>query len=842
MERVLLRVLIGFVLLMGGGVNTRVYAHSPHDVVKSIAISPGYVRDRTLFIYVLDELKRSIDGGYSWKNLENGLDNSTLVSDLVASSGDPAEYEIFIATRGNGIYRSDNRGDSWHPVNTGLENLNIRRLVLSPDFVNDRTLVALPQGDGLFVSKDGGDSWHQIAADEFFATSVSVVKDKDGIRLLAGTDKGAIYLSDEEFGDWLKRGEIAGAGKITELSLPVYEKTDNEYVTYAGTELSGLYKTVDLGKSFSHVQISPSLNSKNGAIYITSISAIKNERGTADIFVTTWNEAAFISADGGEHWKKFDKGLKKTSQADEYKNPHFFKIAVSPEYSSHGNAFVAGFSGLFRTDNKGETWTELETRPARNIEGIAVSPSFPGDQLIALAAYEGGTYVSTDSGKTWRTRNVGLRSTHLWDIAVTNNEKKEPVIFTISNRSFLTSAGNSSSWSRNEIAASKYWKYVNENFDEGSIVTRLARRFIDGPDFSFAIHIAVSPEFSTDATVFLGTRYKGILKTTDGGASWINPWQAGKGWIASLKVSPNFGNDRIVAASVRRKGFYLSTDAGKSWQSRNEGLSPLAVEYKNLGSSVIEFSPEFSEDGRIYFGTADALYLSMNQGRSWKKLNVTGEGRREFINAIGISPDFYNDGTILVSIKGRGLFKSTDKGSSFSEIAPDLILNNELLKLIRFSPAYARDHTIFAASPEEVFVSYDEGLSWSMLERPVRYENTRDNTTYYGKWKRRGNNKFSALNIHTSDVPGARAIFRFVGKQVTWFGPKSDKYGMANVYLDGKPVGKVDQFSSEQKNVSPIFTIGELSKGAHTLTIEVIDEKNKNASGHYIAIDAFEVI
>ncbi len=231
MERITLRVLFGLVLLLGGAMFTCAHAHSPHDVVKSVAISPGYAKDQTLFISVFDELKRSTDGGYSWQNLENGLDNSELVSNIATSPGDLNEYDIFVATHGNGIYRSSDHGDSWRAVNNGLDNLNIRRLALSPDYVHDQTLVALPQGTGLFVSTTGGNPWSQVADGEFFATSVSVIKDKDKIRLLVGTDKGEIYLSDEDPGSWSRRGEIAGAGKITDISLRVHEKNNNEQVT-----------------------------------------------------------------------------------------------------------------------------------------------------------------------------------------------------------------------------------------------------------------------------------------------------------------------------------------------------------------------------------------------------------------------------------------------------------------------------------------------------------------------------------------------------------------------------------------------------------------------------------
>ena len=63
----------------------------------------------------------------------------------------------------------------------------------------------------------------------------------------------------------------------------------------------------------------------------------------------------------------------------------------------------------------------------------------------------------------------------------------------------------------------------------------------------------------------------------------------------------------------------------------------------------------------------------------------------------------------------------------------------------------------------------------------------------------------------------------------------------AKVYLDGKLVDKVTQFSTVPKDATPIFTIDELPLGAHTLIIEVDNKNIDNAPGHYIAIDALEV-
>lgn len=815
------------------------HAHSPHDVIKSVAVSPFYEKDHTVFTYVFAELKRSSDGGYSWKNLERGLDNNALISDVAASQRSVSEYDTFVATLGDGVYRSSDHGISWYSINAGLSDLNIRHLAVSPDYVNDHTLVAVPQGAGLFISSNAGDSWEQIAGDEFVATSVSIISIDGSRRLLVGTDKGEIYISGKALKHWLKQGEIAGAGMITSLSSLVTRKS--KQLILVGTELDGLHETADLGKSFSHVKLYPDATNSHKSTHVTSVTAIERTESSTDVFITLWDESAFVSTNGGEDWILQDKGLKKNSQADEYNDPHFTEVVVPADYARHGEAFIAGFAGLFKTTDSAQTWSEMETRPARNIESLAVSPSFSRDHLLALASYDGGAYFSVDSGKTWKANNFGLKSTHLWHVAITDDARENLNIFMVNNNSLLALSGISESWSRNEIPVSPYWRFVLDNFDEGSFGMRLARRLLGRSEPLFATQIAVHPDYPVDKTIFLGTRYGGILKSTDAGSTWTNLCQECKAPVSSLKVSPDYEDDGVVAASVRFYGFYLSSDSGRSWEPRNNGLSSQAIQYQNLGTYVLEFSPAFAEDGRLYFGTADGLYFTQNNGQNWEQLNVTGKLQREHISAVGISPDFSDDSTMFASVKGHGLFKSTDKGRSFSEISPDLIHGNQLLKLIMFSPDYSIDHTIFAASSEEVFVSNDGGINWVMLERSTRYENTKDNFSYSQGWKHINNPASSALNIHASNIPGSKAEFYFVGEQVTWYGPASEKYGMANIYLDGVLTGKVDQYESETKRFVPIYTINGLSPGPHVLTIEVIDDKNKNASDYFIAIDALDV-
>ena len=54
-------------------VANRAAAHVPHDDLRSMAISPEFSRDRTVFIVARGNVFRSVDGGYRWHRLSRGL-------------------------------------------------------------------------------------------------------------------------------------------------------------------------------------------------------------------------------------------------------------------------------------------------------------------------------------------------------------------------------------------------------------------------------------------------------------------------------------------------------------------------------------------------------------------------------------------------------------------------------------------------------------------------------------------------------------------------------------------------------------------------------------------------
>ncbi len=111
-------------------------------------------------------------------------------------------------------------------------------------------------------------------------------------------------------------------------------------------------------------------------------------------------------------------------------------------------------------------------------------------------------------------------------------------------------------------------------------------------------------------------------------------------------------------------------------------------------------------------------------------LFFTSISLNNIIEAIAVSPNYENDRTFIVIVKGKGLFKTIDGGDKFTLIGQDLIDNNYIphnLEVtpstsipIKFSPSFAKDNTIFAfgSANAEFFKSTDGGNNWEIIQFP----------------------------------------------------------------------------------------------------------------------------
>lgn len=673
------------------------YAHRPHDVITEVAISPDYAQDESLLIIVRSNLFKSSDGGVSWQRLVNGLDMRSTITDLSISQLD--KNILFVSSSEDGIYKSLDGGNSWQHIGSGLESLQIDLLVTSP-VLKDIVLAADRNGN-VYRTLDGGENWLSVFNSDYKITALAFSKLNPN-QIVLGNENGEIFWSQDQGLNWQKRSDVEIRSGITAIELVsgLASESTRESILVA-TQEDGIFRLEDEGVSWS--QLSNGLPEEA----ILDIASAKNEDGSIFIFASTWDSGVFSLQ--GDTWIPKVSGLSKDSQANQMGQPHFTDL----EIADNGTLFLGGFNGLFKSDNQAERWSLLETLARGTIVDFSISPHYAKDGTIVAITYVGDVYLSKDQGKTWNPVNTGLEVPRLAgsfrEIPINQDPRRfYDVIFSPTYETDQT------------IFASLLWtKFLRtENQAESWSITPM-------PDEVRGITIAPSPNFATDQTIYLSNQQGKIYRSTNGGQKFalignISPLRGNFG--TSLVISPNFSFDQTLYASGER-GIYKSIDAGQTWQ----GLTETEI-LAEAGKIQIAISPSYTVDQMLLVSTNIGLFQTRDAGETWTRIDtILTDDLEPYLEGVAISPDYQNDRTFIVSIRGKGLFKTTNDGATFEPLGDRNLPFARMGNVpsaglpIQFSPNYQNDQTIygFGAANSTLFRSIDAGNTWERLSIPV---------------------------------------------------------------------------------------------------------------------------
>ena len=172
--------------------------------------------------------------GQSW--MQTGLTDAQVRSVVSNSNG-----HIFAATFGAGVFHSTDNGDSWTPINSGLEALTVLAIAVnSKGDVFAGTLLG-----GLFRSSDNGASWTRklislIRPVTYETVSAIAVDNNDMLYAGTGSFLGlseidGVYYSPNDGNNWLKSVfSISGSNDVNALAV------DDSGFVYAGSPGGGL--------------------------------------------------------------------------------------------------------------------------------------------------------------------------------------------------------------------------------------------------------------------------------------------------------------------------------------------------------------------------------------------------------------------------------------------------------------------------------------------------------------------------------------------------------------------------------------------------------------------------
>ncbi|MEM9487323.1 MAG: YCF48-related protein, partial [Cyanobacteria bacterium P01_F01_bin.116] len=662
-------------------------AHDPHDVVQQVELSPNYSQDQSMYLLVRGNFLKSTDGGTTWRRQVQGLDHQTPITAFVVAPTSPSH--LYLTTEGDGLFESDNGGETWQRIQ-GLPERTLDTVAVS---ATDANQVFVAGHDGNVYRREG-ENWTMTLSTDVPVGAISTIPG----HIIVGDQRGQLYSSTDAGQTWLNLATAASA--ITSVSVPQPEDGDTFWV---GTEGHGILQTLDGGQTLMAMnQGLPETTIQD----IVSTSNPDNDRPI--LYASTANAGVFYS--DGNTWQPVDNGLTTTPQADKMGYPHFTDLALSPSYGQDGTVLASGFDGLFKTTNQGDSWTQLDTLPGDIIMALALSPDYATDNTLVALTYVGEAYMSEDGGDSWTPMAKGLELPFFTNKLGSIERNDDPRRF--------QSLAFSPNYSQDKTL---FATILNNGVLRYS--QKMGWKLQQFKGWERALAIAPSPNFVQDKTVFIGTQQGRIYRSQTGGKTFtkISEIERQLGNESPfMVVSPSYAQDQTVFITGAA-GVYKTTDAGRSWQ-----VMTTEEQTQDRLKLKLAISPNYGEDRTLWLGTSNGLLQTQDGGDTWTTVLHDAIGETPYIEAIAVSPDYLQDQTLMVSVRGRGLLKSTDRGRTFAAVGdrtlPLAIVNNfeyGAMPLV-FSPNYAQDRTLFGfgAVSGEIFKSTDGAQTWQTLSLP----------------------------------------------------------------------------------------------------------------------------
>jgi photosystem II stability/assembly factor-like uncharacterized protein len=270
-------------------------------------------------------------------------------------------------------------------------------------------------GGGLWKTTDGGTTWSAVSDKHFKSSSVGAVA-------IAPSNPDIVYAG---MGETQLRGNIIQG--------------------------DGVYRSSDAGKTWTHAGLE-----KTRAIARLRVHPTKPDvvfaAAFGDPYAQTADRGIYRSQDGGKRWDRVLFRDMKTGGVDlslDAKDPNVIYAALWEALRTpHSLSSGGPGSGLFKSTDGGNTWTELTRNPGlpKGLVGkIGVSVSGADSQRVyaIIEAEDGGVFASDDAGATWRRVNDDrrLRQRAFYYTRINADPKSKDTVYVLNVNFFRSTDG-----------------------------------------------------------------------------------------------------------------------------------------------------------------------------------------------------------------------------------------------------------------------------------------------------------------------------------------------------------------------------------------------------------------
>ena len=580
-------------------------------------------------------------------------------------------------------------------------------------------------GGGLWKTTDGGTTWDPVSDGHFRSASVGSIGicEADPDMVYAGTGEG-------QFRAQMSAGD-------------------------------GVYGTRDGGRTWQHL----GLESSTGQ---TAVARVRVDPGDCDLvyaavlgdpYGPNEERGVYRSRDGGRNWERVlfrSNGAGASDLMLDPSDPRTIYVTIWDVVRPPWGGRTGDGSGIFKSTDGGDTWTELTQNPGLpdvkiGKTAISVSGADPNRVYLNVEATPGygGIYRSDDAGATWVLASGQHELFHraeYYTRIVADPQNRDRVY--VLNKNFFRSDDGGETYSRMRvphgdnhdmwIAPDDNQRMVQSNDGGGNVSFNGGRTWTD-QDFvtSQIYHV-----FATDDFPYLvcGAQQDNTSKCvpSDGNGSF---WYQGPGGEQGY-VAVNPKNTRIGFGGSQRGGltrFDRSTGQRQSvqiWPMMADGWPAGMQRERFQWTFPIVMSPH---DPNTVYATSQHVWRSTNGGHSWERISpdltraephtLTGSeqpvkdhsGTDFYATVFTLAPSPHDPQTIWAGSDDGLIHITRDGGANWEDITPQDLPEFTKASLIEVSPhspgkAYlaAERYKLQDVAPY-IFRTEDYGRSWTKI-------------------------------------------------------------------------------------------------------------------------------
>ena len=474
-------------------------------------------------------------------------------------------------------------------------------------------------GGGVWKTENAGHSWKVISDGPAGAGMNGSI----GAIAVAESDPNVVYVGT---GEHAVRGQSSSYG-------------------------NGMFRSTDAGKTWTRIGLENTRQIGQVRVHPTNPDLVY-VAAQGDRWKGTSERGIYRSTDGGKSWTLLLKGMNSTSGANDLSmDPSNARILYAAFWDHQRLPWQvrsggAG-SGIWKSTDGGDSWTRLSDGLPKLMGkiGVAVSPANPERVYAIVEAEKGGLFRSDDAGKTWRLLSEDrLIQTRSWYyMNVTADPLNADVVYVMN-------------------------APVMKSIDGGRTFATLPAAHGDNHQ------LWINPK---DSRLLINANDGGATVSLDGGKSWSTQDNQPTAQFYHVIVDDEYPY-RLYSGQQDNSSVIIKTRSDGPVIGERDWQDGPGCESANIG--VDRRNPRYVYGG-CYVGILEEQDAQTNLKRSimpWPELNLTEPTDKTRYRFNWTSPAVVSQhNPNVVYHGGNVLFRTPDRGRTWTPISPDLTRNDK---------------------------------------------------------------------------------------------------------------------------------------------------------------------